>query len=231
MKKLLIVLIMGLNVSSCTFSQQPKDKGKDFNSMLEESLKRDNYVIPDSLFSFFPDKSDKYKYLKIDFISESAKRLKTPLHFSNFVSIKIIETYRCENKESLLQLMNEYRLQSLFSVKSENSDYFVIESERVLSKEYDTVQLKEKYLLAGNKIILFFKELFEDMPFLHDTATISGLPVGYEILVLKSGNEFILPENYLHDWLILPQNLRHGYRSGVAFKEGEPYIIYWTVAW
>jgi len=50
-------------------------------------------------------------------------------------------------------------------------------------------------------------------------------------LVLKSGSNFILPQDRLYEWSVLPDNLKHGYRSGVAFKEDEPYIIYWVVAW
>jgi len=98
-------------------------------------------------------------------------------------------------------------------------------------KAYDSLQLQDYYTRLKDKVILSFKESFNDMPFLYDSTTISGLPVGYEILVLKSGNKFVLPEDYLYEWSILPENLKHGYRSGVAFKEGEPYIIYWLVAW
>lgn len=231
MKKILIILIIGLNVSSCTFSQKPSDKKKDFSSMLEESLKRKNYVIPDSLFSFFPDKLDKYKYLKVIYIYNNAEKTETPFGAEEFTGYRITEAYQCENTESLQQLMKEYRSQAIFTIKSERKDYFVIGSERELFKEYDTLQLQKNYSKAKERIVLSFKESFSDMPLLLDTTTISGLPLGYEILVLKSGNSFVLPEDHLYEWSILPEDLRHGYRSGVAFKEDEPYIVYWVVAW
>jgi hypothetical protein len=66
---------------------------------------------------------------------------------------------------------------------------------------------------------------------MYDSTTTCGLPVDYNILTLKSGNEFVLPEKYLYDWAVLPQKIKHGYRCGVAFKEDEPYIFYWVVAW
>lgn len=220
MKHLFIILVMALSASSCTFSQSPKDK------------KRDNYIIPDSLLLFFPDKSDKYKDLKIIKLSENASKSEIPLFLSEFDPIKLLEVYQCEDKKSLQQLQKEYRSQSLFSVKSENNNYFVIEDARTLFSTYDSLQLKERYSKLDEKsLIFYFKSLVDDTPFLYDSTTISSLPVGYEILVLKSGSDFVLPEDHLYDWSVLPENLRHGYRSGVAFKEGEPYIVYWTVAW
>lgn len=227
MKKIGIILIIGLNVLSCTFSQ----KSKDVFSVTKEFLKRDNYVISDSLFFFFPDKSNKYVPLKIAIIFENVERTEIPLCLSEFDPAKLVEAYQCENKEFLQQLQEEYSSKSLFVVKSEDKDYFVISSERELLKAYDSLQLQDYYTRLKDKVILSFKESFNDMPFLYDSTTISGLPVGYEILVLKSGNKFVLPEDHLYEWSILPENLKHGYRSGVAFKEGEPYIIYWLVAW
>ncbi|HOF16282.1 MAG TPA: hypothetical protein PLF32_09015 [Bacteroidales bacterium] len=164
-------------------------------------------------------------------ISENAEKTEIPFKAIFFTGYEIIEAYQCENKEFLQQLQEEYSSKSLFVVKSEDKDYFVISSERELLKAYDSLQLQDYYTRLKDKVILSFKESFNDMPFLYDSTTISGLPVGYEILVLKSGNKFVLPEDHLYEWSILPENLKHGYRSGVAFKEGEPYIIYWLVAW
>jgi len=217
MKKAFVILVVSLSVSSCTFSQM--------------SLKRENYLIPDSLFSFFPDKSDKYRYLKIKTIFENAKKTETSLPLLEFDVVKLIELYQCNNKDFLQQLINEYRLQSIFSIKSESKDYFVIGSGWDLSQKYDTLQLKERYAKLKDKSMVLYFEPFEETPSLYDATTISGLPVGYEILVLKSGNDFVLPQDDLLEWSVLPENLKHGYRSGVAFKEDEPYIIYWVVAW
>ena len=58
-----------------------------------------------------------------------------------------------------------------------------------------------------------------------------GFPMGYEVLLLKKGCNFVLPKDYLYDWSVLPDNLKHGYRSGIAFKEEDSYIIYWAIAW
>jgi len=232
MGKIFIVLTVILNVASCTFSQKSKDKNKDFFAMIEEMLDRKNYAIPDSLFSFFPDKSNKYEYLKIENIFDNVEKTEIPFGAEEFRGYQIVEAYQCDNKDFLLQLADKYRSQSIFSVKSENKDYFIIDEEYMLFKECDTLQLKEYYLNAKDRIILSFKDRFNHAPFFYDdTTTISGLPSGYEILVLKSGSDFVLPQDRLYEWSILPEHLKHGYRSGVAFKEDEPYIIYWTVAW
>jgi hypothetical protein len=226
MKKAFVILVVVLSVSSCIFSQ------KDFFSTVGEQLKRNNYVIPYSLFSFFPNKTSKYKDLKIVSIFENAKKTEPLFNLLEFSTIEIIETYQCDTKESLQELIKEYRSQSIFSVESESKEYFVLGSGWELSKKYDTIQLKEQYIkLEEIPLVFHFRESFEDMPFLYDTTTISGLPSGYEILVLKSGNEFVLPQDQLYEWSVLPDNLKHGYRSGVAFKKNEPYIIYWVMAW
>jgi len=232
MKKLFIILVIVLNVLSCTFSQKSKDKNKDFSYIIEEALKRKNYVIPDTLFSFFPDKSDMYKYLEIIKIAESAQKTETPFEPQQFNVYRIVEIYLSKNKTSLEQLSSEYRSQSLFSAKSENNDYFILDYGWELSLRYDTLQLKEQYLKLGDNPLVFnFRSTLDNMPFLYDTTTISGLPAGYEILILKSGSNFVLPQDRLYEWSVLPNNLKHGYRSGVAFKESEPYIIYWVMTW
>ena len=229
MKKF-IILIIGLSVSSCIFGQELSNKGKDF--LVEESLKRENYVIPDSLFSFFPDRSDKYEDLKIGLIYANAEKIaEGMLSLYTFSPTEIMEIYQCENKELLQQLQKEYYSQMKATIKSESNDYFIVGREEELTERYDTLQLKKNYLEAGNRIVFSFKKSAYEIPALSDPTTIIGLPIGYEILMLKSGNNAVLPENYLYEWSVLPEHLKHGYRSGVAFKEGEPYIIYWTIAW
>ena len=92
MKKTLILLMMSLSALSCTFSQ--KDKGKDFFSIVEESLERNNYVIPDSLFSFFPDKSNKYRDLKILEIFTNTEITENSFLSEEFKGYEIIELYQ-----------------------------------------------------------------------------------------------------------------------------------------
>lgn len=52
-----------------------------------------------------------------------------------------------------------------------------------------------------------------------------------EIYVIKYGNENLLKNDYAYNWSILPERLKHGYTSGVAFNQIDPYIIYWVVVW
>ena len=225
--KIIIIFVIGISISSCTFSQKTSDEKTNDNIS-----NKGKYVIPDSLFSFFPDKSSKYKGLKMIKFFENAQQSENSLTLLEFDPTKIIKAYQCGNKEILQQLIEEYRSQSMFSIKTESNDYFVMGSAWELSKKYDTLELKEQFIKLNDVPLVFnFRESFYDIPLLYDATTISGLPVGYEMLILKSGNSIVLPQNQLSEWSVLPNNLKHGYRSGVAFKEDTPYIIYWIVAW
>lgn len=140
--------------------------------------------------------------------------------------------YKCNHLMSLNKLILEYKSLSLSSINTESENYFIIGSESDMLKLYDSIYLKNKYQKYKESIlILSFHEIFKDFFMLYDSTTICGLPKGYEILVLKSGKDYVLPKKYKTEWSILPPEIKHGYCSGVAFKEGEPYIIYWAVAW
>lgn len=239
MKRRLILLILGVNVLSCTFSQKNTEitvsTNNPISSRMNELLKRDNYVIPDSLFSFFPDKTDMYEDFKVENIFVNAEKSEVSLRLSEFDPTILVEIYQGKNLKILQHLLNDYRFQAISSVKSQNKDYFVLGSERELLKRYDILQLKEQYAKLDDKPLIFnFRESCCDIDFPSrccDTTTISGLPLGYEILILKSGSDIVLSQDHLYEWSVLPDHLKHGYRGGVAFKEGESYIIYWVIAW
>jgi hypothetical protein len=57
------------------------------------------------------------------------------------------------------------------------------------------------------------------------------LPESYNILILKTNYKNVLDAKYTYTWDLLPERLKHGYTSGVAFNQIDPYIIYWVVVW
>lgn len=229
MKKVLIILIVGLTLSSCIFTPEGR-KRKVFSDQLK---RRKDYVIPDSLYSFFPNnvKDYNYKSMELGFTIENFWG-KGGGRLWYFSESSLVEVYICYDDKVKKQLIERLRQQSLGSINSEDRNYFIIRSENDLFNEYDTLQLDSLYRLSEEQpLIADFKTFLDFKDALYSAETICGLPTGYKILTLKSGNKKVLPKEYLYDWSILPDEIKHGYRCGVAFKEGEPYLIYWVVAW
>jgi hypothetical protein len=206
-------------------------------------------MMPDSIYSFFPNDSEKYAKLRLytsgmnfseenpnldELDSLTIKLIKCNRFPDGFFPYFSVEVYENDNYKDLQNLMDIYKDNSLLNVYSQDANYFFLESTWFLKhrNEYDTSYLKKMYSINEKKLLtLNFRELFKNIPFQCDTLTICGLPPEYEIIILKSGNNFVLPPSTYYNWDILPESIKHGYRGGVAFKYGEPYIIYWVVAW
>jgi len=186
------------------------------------------YTIPDSIYSFFPTN------LSADWLSTNAKVNTSgiPLLPDKFIVNFIVKRYKFNDKDLYNSLIISHKEHSLYFTFSESDDYAIIEGERDLRKQIGDSLLKANYSnLLEKKLIMGFSVIFDREPEFYSYKNKCGLPDGYEILVLKSGNKFILPEIEKIDWEVLPERLKHGYLSGIAFKESEPYIIYWVVAW
>ena len=221
MKKYAVFFLM---LVLCACNGQRKNP---FNRLDEFGIK---YTIPDTIYSFFPQNSAGVT----DWLSTNAQvdTSDVPLIPDKFIVQLIVKRYKFNNKDLFASIVNSHKEQSLYSTFSESDDYALIYAERDLRKQIGDSLLKENFSnLLEKKLIMGFSEVFDRDPDFYSYRNKCGLPDGYDILVLKSGNEFILPERYNFDWDILPEKLKHGYLSGVAFKENEPYIIYWVVAW
>lgn len=64
-----------------------------------------------------------------------------------------------------------------------------------------------------------------------DSTTNTGLSNGYILYVIKSGNTFVLDDNWNCHRMWLPPHLQHGYRSGIAINPNNEYVIFWCIAW
>ena len=223
MKKIIYIIITVVFAISCTNGQNKDDK---------KNQKDEAYVIPDSLYSFFPDNSSDNKKNKLSIEVTNAEKTDLPYYKVEFAVKLLAKVYICEDTSYYAKRKDIFISQSINRFKSENTSYLIIGSERDLLEDYDKLELKEKYLnFKDNPLVLNFKEVFYEIPNFQSSSTICGLPEGYEILILKSGNEYVLPEKYKMDWDVLPEELKHGYISGVALKESEGIMIYWVVAW
>ncbi len=217
--KCCIFVLLCISMSGCSGQRSDISTGK-------------KYSIPDSLFSFFSDSLMKFEHANLLLYSTNAEIMDIPYTPREFEITFLSKIYKYTDTGDFSKCLKEYQSLSLKSIKSENNDYFIIGSERDMVAKYDTTILKNMYIhFNETNLIINFHELFNRTEQFYDSTTICGLPKGYTILIIKSGNEYIMPEEYKTEWQILPDKIKHGYRSGVAFKDGEPYMIYWVVAW
>lgn len=102
-------------------------------------------------------------------------------------------------------------------------------------KMYDYKTLVSKYKESINKYILPpFHNIIRDLYGVnYSLNTVCGLPNDYKIIIMKSGRNYILPNNdtWKYDWKLLPPGLKHGYTSGVSYRTCKDPIIYWVIAW
>lgn len=211
---LCFVFIIGITNCSCT------------NNRVEN---KDIYDIPDSLFQFFPKETNNIFDLLT--LSENAQKTDLPYFTEEFAVQFILKVYSCKSEKMRINTLDSLIKKSLYVVSTDDSDnYFMIGSERYLLNKYDSIELRNKFY-ETNKIIPYFYGLVKEITDIYDPNTNSGLPKGYKVGVLKSGNHYVLPEKYKYKWSKLPDEIKHGYISGIAYKEDKPYIIYWVVAW
>lgn len=213
----------------CTiFLQSCSNKKADF-------LNEDSIVIPDSIYAFFPKKKD-LSGLK-SHISEEANSIIDHREEENsrFLDSHLIKTYSSTNSIQFEHLIHEYKQEAIDSLRPIDRDYFFIMDEEEMLKMFSYKILKEKYQKSINKYIL--PSFHNHMRFLYGVnynfTTPCGLPPNYEILIMKSGRDYILPDNnkWKVDWKVLPPELKHGYTSGIAYDTTANIIIYWCVAW
>lgn len=201
-----------------------------------QNLKIDSIAIPDSLYTFFP-KNDSNSSLILKLYSEGTNARDDQRQGENntFLESYFIKMYSCENVALFDSLIHEYMQEAIDSIKPINDNYFIIKYEDDMFKMYSPKILQEKYHESINKYILpsFHSDMRELYGLNYDAMTICGLPEDYKILIMKSGRNYVLPENRIWkvDWEILPPELKHGYTSGVAYRNVSDKIIYWCIAW
>ena len=221
MKRVVNVLI-AIILISCLSNQQ-KDNVK-------KQMQEENYIIPDTLCSFFQEYSNQ-KSKPIMYIT-NAGDTDLPYFAEEFAITYIVKGFSCQDTAWFTRLREALTSKGALKIKSGEDSYFVIGSERDMLSSFDTINLREQYQDHLNiPLVLNFHEIFKETQNLYDKTTISGLPRDYEILIIKKGNEYVLPEKYKFDWNFLPESIKHGYANGVAYSKKELSILYWAVAW
>jgi len=186
------------------------------------------YVIPDSLFSYFPNEKDD---IRLKFYSQNAELLDAPLYLENF-SVAFIARGFSFDKGTFKELKQEYEKNSQWQINVIDSNYLSIGSEEFLLGKYDSAFIERIYAdYSGQFLLPCFGELLKNSPNLVDMSTNCQLPNDYILYVIKSGATNVLGKEYSFDWSLLPDRLKHGYTSGVAINDINPLIIYWVIAW
>jgi hypothetical protein len=190
-----------------------------------------NYIIPDSLISFFQNYSN--EKLRPLVSTTNAGETDLPYFAEEFVITYIVKGFTCKDTAWCAQAAKTLIEKGAIKIQSSESGYFVIGSERNLLSSFDAPNLKEQYSNRhlNTPLVLNFHEIFKEKRNLYDKTTISGLPRDYEILIIKSGNKYVLPDKYKYDWNLLPEQLKHGYTNGIAYSKDKTSILNWVVAW
>ncbi|MDR1706662.1 MAG: hypothetical protein LBR46_01495 [Prevotella sp.] len=215
--QLIIVLGIILHMLSCS------DKN---------NYKENNSVIPDSLYTFFPETKhikDANEYFR------SSNAMVTSNDTVWFFSVTYnFRAYKFVNPKVLDSLVAKYRENCIAEFKvNTDSTYFIISEKEEMKKLYELNNLERIYKMFKDKYMLpsFHSLMLDKYGYNYRFRTICGLSEDYEILIIKSGREFVLPKNLDYNWYILPPELKHGYTSGIAYSRKELDIIYWVIAW
>lgn len=194
-----------------------------------QALLQKAHVVPDSICYNF-DTIKRFSLLEVGgHVVDNAY----PYHTDDFEIFYFSQVYQCRDDAIIQQFLSTCEQSAINIINYSDSDFFIMNREAVLLAQYDTSFLEDRYsrILDCSCLVPDFQSLFEDYPFTN-SAKEAPLPENVRVYVLKAGNNFILSSQYSYDWMILPDIIRHGYSSGIAFNESTPNNIYsWAIAW
>lgn len=197
------------------------------NQSKEELTK--NLMLPDSLYSHFPRNNTN---LKLESETTNAKKTDLPYFAEEFETTFLLKVYEYKDKSVLKNMAKYIANPSIKRINSLDTNYIVIGSERDLFNRFDneTLNLMWKNNETSN-LLPDFTEILNERRDLLSSITLCGLSEDFELYIIKSGSDYVLPEKYRYEWNVLPQKERHGYSSGVAMNKKKRNLIYWTIAW
>jgi len=204
-----------------------------FNSCqdLNRSIMRNNSIIPDTLYSFFPQNDTLFDGLHLKTITGTPKS-SIQDSLCMFATYFLAEYYSCKDSSRKYNLLEYYRNTAIRSFNAvDNEKYFIIGDEYDLQIKYDTSFLRKSYERIPDCSFLLpdFSAFEPEIKFSYDTSNLCSLPDTYEIFVIKAGICDVGVKK--NEWNLLPAKIKHGYISGVAIDIKRPIIIYWSVMW
>lgn len=193
-------------------------------------LKRDGYVIPDSLYSFFPSDSNMLKEMECQMISQNASK-DLDVCFDGFTPFSIIELWKVKDTSFQCKLMDKYMSEELSVVDAGDTSYNTLMVHYMLWHKFPEKSVSDVYYQHANDPVVPY---FDDVKIycgMGCSSTKCELIPGTKIITLLSGGDCLLEPSLRTEEPRLPQEIRHGYRSGVAAHPDSCYILYWTIAW
>lgn len=183
-------------------------------------------IIPDSLYYFFPNGD---KNLSLLYSSNNSEIVIQDLQY--FDPYIIIEVYKI--KDNYDETKQKYKTLANTVINSADTIYHSLESQYELEKKYSKETLLNIYKDYDEKILIYpIGERLKDFDsVLYNQKTVSNLPLNFDLYIFKSGLDNVMVSAPGSSWDILPDKLKHGYNSGVAFNDTDPYIIFWALAW
>lgn len=195
---------------------------------IDNLLKRDGYIIPDSLFSFFPSDSNTLDLLECKMISQNASK-HLDLHVDGFTPFSIVELYETKNISTVREIIDRYMPKALSVVDAGDTSYNALMAHYLVYNKYNVLSIRNLYNPDG-PIVPYFEDVKEQCGMGCEETKCELIP-GTMIITLMRGNDCLLDSLYRYNEPELPQNIRHGYRSGIAAHPDSCYIFYWTIIW
>ena len=130
------------------------------------------------------------------------------------------------------RFQNQCLQSATYVVNPHDSLFVTFGDEQSLRSEYDTVMLERLFENAPDcgHFIPNFKHICDFLS--NDTKHSQFSPNSFVFYVMKFGDDFVLPQDYEYNWDLLPDRIKHGYSSGIAFDKSTSNRIYcWTIAW
>lgn len=197
-------------------------------NIYKSAFLKNDYVIPDSVFYSF----DTINHFSLIELGGDILDSQYPYFTDEFELLYRWEVYRCNDSGLLKQFQNQCLQSAVYVVNPSDNLFFTFDNEQSLKMRYDTVVLEglfENTLDCGH-LVPNFKNIFDFILDGNEHSRVS--PDSLVLYVLKFGDNFILPQDYKYSWDLLPDRIRHGYNSGVAFYKNTPDCIYsWAIAW
>ena len=193
----------------------------------KSSFFKNDYVIPDSVFYDF----DTIKNFSLIEMGGDIIDRQYPYFTDEFELLCRWKVYQCKDSSQMQRFLNQCLQSAAYVVDPNDSLFFRFDNERFLKFEYDTVMLDSlfKNTLDCGHLIPNFNNIYDFRS--NTTKHYRYSPDSIVFYVMKYGNGFILPQDYEYSWDLLPERIRHGYNSGVAFDKNTQDCFYsWTIA-
>ncbi|MCQ2275514.1 MAG: hypothetical protein MJZ87_01000 [Bacteroidales bacterium] len=185
-----------------------------------------DYVIPDSVFYDF----DTITHFSLIEMGGDIIDRQYPYFTDEFELLYRWKVYQCKDSSQLKRFQNQCIQSAVYVVTLPDSLFFTFDNERSLKSEYDTVILESLFENIPN-----CGHLIPDFNYIIDLLSNGTKQFSLDSMVfyvIKFGDCFILPKDYEYNWSLLPNKIRHGYNSGIAFDKKTPDVIYsWSIAW